>query len=155
MTNTGALTRFILNPWHFLMLCIAGWINRCQQQAIDYLMTEKQSQRNRTCSRTKTKHVVGHIPQSALGDNLLNGLHDHGNPDDRWTRYDVHSCRDGTQVAADSDCRDHPISRRCVGAADRSQPDRPDRRLSVGQDASPHGSRFVIPPLPGFPREKY
>jgi hypothetical protein len=31
-------------PWHFLVVAIAGWMNREQQQVIDYLREE-----NRTC----------------------------------------------------------------------------------------------------------
>jgi hypothetical protein len=31
---------FILQPWQFLLLIRAGWINRPQQQVIDYLGTE-------------------------------------------------------------------------------------------------------------------
>jgi hypothetical protein len=27
-------------PWQFLLLILAGWINRRQQEAIDYLLTE-------------------------------------------------------------------------------------------------------------------
>jgi hypothetical protein len=30
-----------LQPWQFLLLILAGWINSRQQEAIDYLMTEK------------------------------------------------------------------------------------------------------------------
>jgi len=27
-------------PWHLLLLILAGWINRRQQEAIDFLLTE-------------------------------------------------------------------------------------------------------------------
>jgi len=30
----------LLQPWHFLLLILAGWINSRQQEAIDYLLTE-------------------------------------------------------------------------------------------------------------------
>jgi hypothetical protein len=33
---------FVLQPWHLLLLILAGWINRQQQQVIDYLRTENQ-----------------------------------------------------------------------------------------------------------------
>jgi hypothetical protein len=33
---------FILQPWQLLLLIVAGWINRQQQQIIDYLRTENQ-----------------------------------------------------------------------------------------------------------------
>jgi hypothetical protein len=29
-----------LQPWHLLVLILAGWINRLQQDAIEYLLTE-------------------------------------------------------------------------------------------------------------------
>lgn len=33
---------FILQPWHFALVILAGWINRDQQQVIEYLRTENQ-----------------------------------------------------------------------------------------------------------------
>ena len=30
---------FILKPWQLLLLILAGWINRHQQDAIEYLLT--------------------------------------------------------------------------------------------------------------------
>jgi hypothetical protein len=32
--------RFILHPWHLLLLILAGWVNREQQDVIDYLNAE-------------------------------------------------------------------------------------------------------------------
>jgi hypothetical protein len=29
-------------PWHFIVVAIAGWMNRQQQQMIEYLRTENQ-----------------------------------------------------------------------------------------------------------------
>jgi len=31
---------FILQPWQFLLIVLAGWINRDQQAAIEYLRAE-------------------------------------------------------------------------------------------------------------------
>lgn len=31
---------FVLQPWHLLLMILAGWVNRQQQQAIEYLRTE-------------------------------------------------------------------------------------------------------------------
>ena len=31
-----------LEPWHMLLLILAGWINHRQQNAVDYLRTENQ-----------------------------------------------------------------------------------------------------------------
>jgi hypothetical protein len=33
---------FILQPWQLLLLILAGWINRQQQETIEYLRTENQ-----------------------------------------------------------------------------------------------------------------
>ncbi len=33
---------FILEPWQFLLLILASWINQQQQEVIDYLRTENQ-----------------------------------------------------------------------------------------------------------------
>ena len=33
---------FVLRPWQLLLLILAGWINRDQQDAIEYLLTENQ-----------------------------------------------------------------------------------------------------------------
>jgi hypothetical protein len=32
----------LLKPWQFMLLTLAGWINRSQQEAIEYLRTENQ-----------------------------------------------------------------------------------------------------------------
>ena len=31
---------FVLQPWQLLLLILAGWINRQQQEVIEYLRTE-------------------------------------------------------------------------------------------------------------------
>jgi hypothetical protein len=31
---------FVLQPWHVLLVCLAGWINQEQHKVIDYLMAE-------------------------------------------------------------------------------------------------------------------
>ncbi|QDT62513.1 hypothetical protein SV7mr_50610 [Stieleria bergensis] len=32
--------KFILQPWQLIAILLAGWVNRQQQEAIDYLRTE-------------------------------------------------------------------------------------------------------------------
>ena len=34
---------FILHPWHLMLMVLAGWINRQQQEVIEYLRTENQA----------------------------------------------------------------------------------------------------------------
>ncbi len=36
------MKEFVLHPWQFLLIGVAGWINRSQQEAIEYLRTENQ-----------------------------------------------------------------------------------------------------------------
>src|SRR5262249_52483060 len=38
----GCTVTFILQPWQLLLLIVAGWINRQQQEVIDYLRIENQ-----------------------------------------------------------------------------------------------------------------
>jgi hypothetical protein len=33
---------FVLQPWQLLLLALAGWFNRRQEQKIDYVITENQ-----------------------------------------------------------------------------------------------------------------
>ncbi len=33
----------ISQPWHLLLVLLAGWVNREQQRVIDYLQTENQN----------------------------------------------------------------------------------------------------------------
>jgi len=51
-----------LHPWHLFLLILAGWINRRQQDAIEYLLTENQilresSERNEYSSTTTSDAV--------------------------------------------------------------------------------------------------
>src|ERR1700724_3655083 len=42
---------FVLQPWQLLLLILAGWINRQQQQVIEYLRTENQILREKLGKR--------------------------------------------------------------------------------------------------------
>jgi putative transposase len=42
---------FILQPWQLLLVILAGWVNRQQQQVIDYLRTENQVLREKLGKR--------------------------------------------------------------------------------------------------------
>jgi hypothetical protein len=37
---TGTFSSMAWTPWHFLVVAISGWMNREQQQVIDYLREE-------------------------------------------------------------------------------------------------------------------
>ena len=41
-TSIGRHMNFVLQPWQLLLLILAGWINRKQQDVIDYLKTENE-----------------------------------------------------------------------------------------------------------------
>lgn len=41
-TPTGSLMDFVLQPWQLYLVILAGWINRQQQEVIEYLRTENQ-----------------------------------------------------------------------------------------------------------------
>ena len=32
---------FIFQPWHLVLIILTGWVNRQQQEVIEYLRTEK------------------------------------------------------------------------------------------------------------------
>jgi hypothetical protein len=38
----GAIMAFLLQPWQFYFIIISGWVNRQQQELIEYLRTENQ-----------------------------------------------------------------------------------------------------------------
>ncbi|MFC2171836.1 hypothetical protein ACFLU6_04310 [Acidobacteriota bacterium] len=42
---------FILQPWQFLLISLAGWINRQQQRTIEYLITENHVLREKVGSK--------------------------------------------------------------------------------------------------------
>ena len=42
LTATQVQMRFVLQPWQLLAAILAGWVNREQQQYIEYLRTENQ-----------------------------------------------------------------------------------------------------------------
>ena len=43
----GRSMQFVLQPWQLLSIIVAGWMNREQQQTIDYLRTENQNIRGK------------------------------------------------------------------------------------------------------------
>ena len=42
LSSNGFIMNFILQPWQFLLIILAGWVHRQQQLVIDYLRTENQ-----------------------------------------------------------------------------------------------------------------
>src|SRR5512137_1125438 len=79
-------------PWHLLLLILAGWINRRQQDAIEYLLTENRVLRERlgknrillSDNRRRRLPVKGKI----LGRKMLEQLAGIVTPDTilRWHR---------------------------------------------------------------------
>ena len=55
---------FVLRPWQLLLLLLAGWINRDQQDAIEYLLTENQVLRGKA---RQGPHSAQRRPASTLG----------------------------------------------------------------------------------------
>ena len=50
----GPTMNFILQPWQLLFMSLAGWVNREQQETIDYLQTETQVLRE----KLGKKHIL-------------------------------------------------------------------------------------------------
>jgi hypothetical protein len=50
-----------LEPWHLLLLILAGWINHRQQDAVEYLRTEDQMLKEMPMS------VIGEVMTSSPG----------------------------------------------------------------------------------------
>jgi hypothetical protein len=42
---------FVLQPWQFFFVILAGWVNREQQEAIDYLLSENRVLKERVGKR--------------------------------------------------------------------------------------------------------
>ena len=40
--SSGPTMNSILQPWHLLVVSLAGWLNHQQQAVVDYLSTENQ-----------------------------------------------------------------------------------------------------------------
>jgi hypothetical protein len=54
---------FVLRPWHLYLLVLAGWINRQQQEVVEYLRTEI---RNRDHSLNGALRDQSSLPAIAL-----------------------------------------------------------------------------------------
>ncbi len=42
MRGTAGTMNFIFQPWQLVLVILAGWVNRQQQEVIEYLRTENQ-----------------------------------------------------------------------------------------------------------------
>jgi Integrase core domain len=82
----------ILQPWHLLVMILAGWINRRQQDIIDYLRTEnqilKETHGKKRILLTDDQRLRLAIKGKALGRKLLNDVSTIVTPDTilRWHR---------------------------------------------------------------------
>ena len=83
---------FVLRPWQLLLLILAGWINRDQQDAIEYLLTENQVLREKLGKRRillnddQRRHLA--VKGKVLGRKSLGKLAKIVRPDTllRWHR---------------------------------------------------------------------
>jgi putative transposase len=84
----GPIMNFILQPWQLLLVTLAGWINRQQQEVLEYLRTENQilmeshprkripltdDQRRRLAAKGKAlgRKVLGEIGTMITPDTIL------------------------------------------------------------------------------------
>jgi hypothetical protein len=91
-----------IKPWTFFLVTLAGWMNRQQQQVIDYLRTENQILRE----KLGTKRVLLNESQKCrlvtaamkLGKDLLRRWGTHFSPETilRWHRWFVARKYDGS-----------------------------------------------------------
>src|SRR6516162_11662262 len=51
LNPVGPTMNFVLQPWQLLFLILAGWVNRQQQEVIEYLRTENQVLREKLGKR--------------------------------------------------------------------------------------------------------
>ena len=65
----------IIQPFHLLVIALAGWLNRQQQDVIDYLIEE-----NRVLNEYIT-HYHAERNHQGLGNRLLDPTHDAGSTD--------------------------------------------------------------------------
>ena len=83
---------FVLQPWHLLLMILAGWVNREQQKFIEYLRTENQLLREKL---GKSRILLNDdqrrrlaVKAKVLGRQLLNEIGTVFTPDThlRWPR---------------------------------------------------------------------
>ena len=55
-------------PWHLLLLILAGWINRRQQDAIEYLLTENRVLREKL---GKKRILLNDVPDDGAPEAVL------------------------------------------------------------------------------------
>jgi putative transposase len=90
--RVGSAMNFILQPWQLYFLILAGWVNRQQQQVIEYLRTENQVLRERLGKRRilldddQRRRLA--VKGKALGRKLLGQIGTLVTPDTilRWHR---------------------------------------------------------------------
>ena len=83
---------FVLHPWHFLILTVSAWVNREQEQIIEYLLTENKVLREKLGKgrilldddQRRRLAIVG----KTLGRKVLSSLTTNVTPDTilRWHR---------------------------------------------------------------------
>ncbi len=61
---------FVLQPWQLLLLILAGWINRKQQNVIDHLKTENEVLREKL-GKKRILLIDGHYGRLAIKGEVL------------------------------------------------------------------------------------
>ena len=91
-----------LNPWTFTVVAVAGWMNRQQQQVIEYLRTENQILREKLGTEriflNESQRVRLATAAMKLGRDLLRQFGTLFSPDTRirWNRWSIARKYDGS-----------------------------------------------------------
>jgi hypothetical protein len=102
---------FVLHPWHFLILTVSAWVNREQEQIIEYLLTENKVLREKLgngrilLDDDQRRRLA--IKGQALGRKVLSSLTTIVTPDTilRWHRQLVAKKRDYSDRRKNSEGR--------------------------------------------------
>ena len=63
-----------MQPWELLLIGVAGWMNREQQQVIDYLLEENRVLREQAFSKQALRFLVGQPELSRFMRRYFSGL---------------------------------------------------------------------------------
>ena len=114
----------VIQPFNLLVIALAGWLNRHQQDVIDYLIEEnrvlKEQLEGQRLRFTDEQRIRLAVKAKVLGRRLLDELETLVTPDTLLTwqsqayRAEVDLCQDGTGSTARRYCRLHAKSVRLL-----------------------------------------